>query len=498
MLTDANEPPAHFGCDFGTFLIVEALLFSMSTFFVILISAAALFAQAPSPMGRVEAGLRPGMQIAGEPSVRWSIQERLAHHKVAAVSIAIISGGKVEWAKAYGSIDATSGVPANMETLFQAASISKPVSGIAALQMVAAGKLSLDEDVNGKLLSWKVPPHSFGKPVTLRGLLSHTAGTTVHGFPGYAAGVPVATALQVLAGEKPANSPKVLVDIAPGSAWRYSGGGYTAMQVLMSDVAKKPFAELMRESVLGPLEMTRSTFEQPLPENLHANAARAHGRDGKPIAGRWHTYPEQAAAGLWTTPTDLAKVLLAVQQAHAGHTKLLPTALTREMLTAVRGKYGLGWGLRGAGENLAFSHGGGNAGFRCFAFAYAGKGQGAVVMTNSDSGDALASEILRSIAAEYGWPDYKVETRTQLSLSAERLAAFAGDYQASMGAVSVSVHGKGIRVAMGGRTYDFLPESNLEFFPVTDGPPSIIFSEGADGKVTGLAGGNLKATRKVP
>ncbi|MBC8165647.1 MAG: serine hydrolase [Bryobacteraceae bacterium] len=458
--------------------------------------ASAVCAQTPGAVARVEAGLRPAVQIAGEPEARWSIQERLAHHKVAAVSVAVISGGKVEWAKAYGVIDATTGVAANPDTLFQAASISKPVSAIAALRMVAAGQLSLDEDVNVRLLSSKVPPHSFGKPVTLRGLLSHTAGTTVHGFPGYAADAPVATAVQVLAGEKPANTAKVIVDIEPGSTWRYSGGGYTVMQVLMSDVAKKPFAAILRESVLDRLEMTRSTFEQPLPESLHTNAARAHGRDGKPIAGRWHTYPEQAAAALWTTPTDLAKVLLAMQRAHAGEAKLLPTGLTREMLTAVKGDYGLGWGLRGTGENLAFSHGGANAGFRCFAFAYAGKGKGAVVMTNSDSGDALASEILRSIAAEYGWPDYKVETRTPLSLSAERLSAYAGEYQAPMGIVAVSVHGKGIRIEMGGRNFDFQPESDTKFFPVTDGAPSLVFSRDADGKITGFAGGNLKASRK--
>jgi CubicO group peptidase (beta-lactamase class C family) len=463
---------------------------------VLLATATAVWAQNPAAIARIESGLRPGMQIAGETPPRWTIRERLAHHKVAAVSVAVINNGKVEWARAYGVTDATTGVPADTDTLFQAASISKPVSAIAALRMVAAGKLSLDEDVNAKLSSWKVPPHSFGKPVTLRGLLSHTAGTTVHGFPGYAASAPMATAVQVLTGEKPGNTAKVIVDIEPGSTFRYSGGGYTVMQLLLSDVARKPFEVLLRESVLEPFEMTRSTFEEPLPQSLHGNAARAHTRDGKPIPGNWHSYPEQAAAGLWTTPTDLAKLMLAVQRAQAGETKLLPAGLTREMLTPVRGNYGLGWGLRGEGDNLSFSHGGSNAGFRCFAFAYAAKGQGAVVMTNSDTGDALASEILRSIAAEYGWLDYKVETRTPVSLRAEQLSAYAGEYEAPMGTLSISVSGKGIRLAIGGRSIEFLPESDTRFFPVTEGAPPLVFTKNAEGAITGFVGGNQKATRK--
>ncbi|MGH9626938.1 MAG: serine hydrolase [Bryobacteraceae bacterium] len=450
----------------------------------------------PDRVSRVEAGLRPGIQIAGEPGTRWTIQERMAHHKVPAVSIAVIHDGKLEWAKAYGVIDTETDQPANAETLFQAASISKPVSALAALRLVAQGKLDLDSGVNSTLTSWSIPEHSFSKPVTLRGLLSHTAGTTVHGFPGYEAGADLPTAVQVVNGEEPANTKKVIVDLEPGSKWRYSGGGYTVMQILMTDVTGKPYAALLREYVLGPLKMNRSTFEQPLPERLADNAAHAHRRDGEPIAGRWHAYPEQAAAGLWTTPSDLAKVLIAVQKAHGGETKLLPASLTREMLTAVQGSYGLGWSLAGKDESLAFSHGGSNAGFRCMAWAYAAKGQGAVIMTNGDSGGALAAEVLRSISAEYGWPDHKVETRTTVSMSAEQLSAFTGAYTTSGGDVTVTVSGKGIRIQTPGPTAEFLPESETKFFPITDGVPSVVFEKNADGKVTGFKAGNMSATRK--
>ncbi|HYI96983.1 MAG TPA: serine hydrolase domain-containing protein, partial [Bryobacteraceae bacterium] len=246
----------------------------------------------------------------------------------------------------------------------------------------------------------------------------------------------------------------------------------------------------------GPLGMMRSTFEQPLPERFAANAARAHGNEGKPIAGRWHTYPEQAAAGLWTTPTDLAKVLIAVQRPDNGEMKLLPASLTREMLTERKGDFGLGWALAGKDEDLAFSHNGANTGFRCMAWGYAKKGQGAVVMTNGDNGSSLASEILRSIAAEYNWSDHKVQTRTPLSMSKEQLAAFVGTYKASGGEITITVNGKGIHVRTPGPTAELLPESLTKFFPIADGVPSFTFEKNADGKVIGFQAGNMKATRK--
>src|ERR1043166_84851 len=188
--------------------------------------------------------------------------------------------------------------------MFQAASISKHVAAMVALHLVDEGKLSLDEDVNRKLRSWKVPENEFTKTekVTLRRLLNHSAGLTVHGFPGYEAGEAVPTLVEALDGKKPANTAPIRVDVVPGTIWRYSGGGYEVMQQLAIDVTGKPFQQLAQEIVLGPLGMTRSTFEQPLPKRLEGNAASGHGADGATIAGRWHTYPEMTAAGLWTTP----------------------------------------------------------------------------------------------------------------------------------------------------------------------------------------------------
>jgi len=331
-----------------------------------------------------------------------NLTARMQELHVPAVSIAVMVDGKIAWTKAYGT--------ANTETLFQAASISKPVAAMAALHMMQHGNFSLDEDVNGKLKSWKVPENEFTKTekVTLRRLLSHTAGLTVHGFPGYAATAPVPTVVQILNGEKPANTLAVRVDIVPGSKWRYSGGGYTVMQQLLTDRMGWSFPDIMQRMVLSRIGMKRSTYQQPLPATLAANAAVAHNAQGQPIEGKWHTYPEMAAAGLWTTPHDLALWAIELREAYLGKSnKIIERDTARQMLTAQKDNYGLGVALSGSGPSATFGHGGSNAGFKCNMVMLIESGKGAVVMTNGDRGGQLAGEVMKAMAAEYAWPSNK-------------------------------------------------------------------------------------------
>lgn len=320
--------------------------------------------------------------------------ERLKSNRLLAVGVAVINDRKVEWARGYGA--------AGKDTLFQAASISKPVTAMAVMRLVEEGKLDLDQDVNRKLADWKVADNEFTKKekVTLRRLLSHSAGLTVHGFPGYARSKPVPTLVQVLDGKEPANTDPVRVDLEPGSQWRYSGGGYCVIQQLLNDVTGKSFEAFMQETVLSPLGMKDSTYEQPLPEKLQNRAAVGLLITGIPVEGKWHTYPEMAAAGLWTTPTDLA--MFVIELLEPG--RVLSKKTTRQMLTAVKGGYGLGISVQGKGDSLLISHGGNNAGYSCFLVGFTRTGQGAVVMTNSDAGNPVIQEILQRLAKEYGWP----------------------------------------------------------------------------------------------
>src|SRR5688500_12377483 len=303
------------------------------------------------------------------------------------------------------------------------------------MKLVEEGVLSLDEDVNKWLRSWSVPgsAHSEREKVTLRRLLSHTAGTTVHGFPGYVATATVPTVVQVLNGETPANTRAVLVDTQPGALHRYSGGGTTIAQLVIADATGRPFPDVLREKVLLPAGMTRSAFAQPLPDELRANAATAHSPTGQPIPGKYHTYPELAAAGLWTTPSDLARFGIEIQRALAGeHGRIVSPETARQMVTqqtpASGGRYGIGFGLDGPPDSLWFAHGGSNAGFQAYFLMSADRKQGVVVMTNGALGSVLMQEITRSVAREYGWGRHGAVEKDAVRLDSAALAAFVGTY----------------------------------------------------------------------
>jgi CubicO group peptidase (beta-lactamase class C family) len=355
-------------------------------------------------IARVASGLLPAR--AAPDQEPFLLEDRLRYHQVPAVSVAVIHDGRIEWARAWGEVERDGGVPVTPETLFQAASISKPVMAVGALRLVERGVLALDDDVNGTLRSWQLPesPHTSSVKVTLRHLLSHTAGTTVHGFPGYREGTEIPSIDQVLDGAGSANTAPVRVDTIPGSRWRYSGGGSSVVQRMMMDAMDRPFPELMDELVLGPVGMVRSTYAQPLPLDRMGEAATAHGQNGEPVRGRFHSYPEMAAAGLWTTPSELALLALELQAALNGDEgRVLSPEMAREMMTLTGGSYGLGFALEAVGDEVWFSHGGSNRGFRARFTASAEGGRGAVVMTNGDGGGALAGEILRAVARVYGW-----------------------------------------------------------------------------------------------
>jgi CubicO group peptidase (beta-lactamase class C family) len=355
---------------------------------------------------RVENGIPPISLGPNEAPVRLSLPELMKIYKVPGLSVAVIDDFKIAWAKAYGVTEAGSDTPVTVHTLFQAGSISKPVAATGALYLVEHGKLSLDENVNDKLKTWQVPENEFTKDqkVTLRRLLSHSAGLTVHGFPGYEVGAPIPTLVQILNGEKPANTAPVRVDFVPGTKARYSGGGITIEQQLIIDVTGEPFPQFMRETVFDKIGMNDSTYEQPLPPARAAMAATASHADGMVVPGKWHIYPEMAAAGLWTTPTDLGKFAIETalsKQGKANH--ILSEAMTRERLNPQIENIGLGFFLGDGGNPAEFGHDGDDEGFQARLIMFADSGKGVALMVNSDAGLTMASFLEESIAKEYGW-----------------------------------------------------------------------------------------------
>lgn len=363
------------------------------------------------------------------------VKAEMQRRQIPGLSIAIIDGGKIVKAQGYGVTERGGSTAVTPSTLFQAGSVSKSVAALGALHLVSQGKLALDEDVNQKLLSWKVPDNQFtaDKKVTLRGLLSHTAGLTVHGFPGYAIDAPVPSTVQVLDGAKPANTAPVRVDFTPGSKWRYSGGGYTVMQQLVTDVTGKPFAAVMHDAVLKPMGMDASSFAQP-PIAASARAtATGHYADRKPVAGHWHIYPEMAAAGLWTNPSDLARFAIGIQRSLAGTANpVIPAALTRAMLTDQKDGDGLGVFLKGAGKTLEFSHGGRDEGFDTQMRAFAETGQGVVIMINANDNSLMMQRIVAAIARQYHWPASAAPANTgaaRIKLDDAALDRYTGRYE---------------------------------------------------------------------
>jgi CubicO group peptidase (beta-lactamase class C family) len=347
-------------------------------------------------------------QPAGGPLDAAAVKLLLDQFHVPGVSIAVIRDFKVEWARAYGVADVETGTPVRNETLFQAASISKTIAAMSSLKAIQDGRFALDQDVNTILKSWKLPGGGFtsDRPVTPRMLMSHTSGTgDGFGFPGYAPDAPLPTVAQILDGAPPSNRRAVRLERPPMTGFKYSGGAVMIEQLALTDAVGRRFDQIAREWVLDPIDMTNSTYEQPLPASREAQAARAHDRDGKRMGDRWHVYPEQAAAGLWTTASDLAKFAIEVQLSLLGKSnRVLKQQTMMEMVTPVGvGPFAVGFSVDKQGEGWYFSHGGSNWGFQCDLIAHRAKGYGLAIMTNGDNGGALIRELRTRISQQNAW-----------------------------------------------------------------------------------------------
>ena len=450
----------------------------------------------------VEKSLTPGIRIKGDTTT-YTLAQRMDHYGVPGVSIALIEEGELQWAKGYGYADKKGRREVTPLTRFQAASISKPVGTMIALRMVDQGQLDLDEDVNAYLQDdWRVPENDYTSSVkvTLRRLMTHSAGLTVHGFRGYAEGEEVPSLVQILKGEDPANSDAIVADTFPSSLRRYSGGGYTVMQKVVQDQTGLTFDELARQWVLAPIGMNHSTYEQPLPDEWQAVASYGYRGDGKMVAGRWHTYPEQAAAGLWTTPSDLARYVIEVQRSLAGASnRVLSQDMTRQMLTEGELGHGLGPGLRGEGEELIFSHSGANEGFRCVFVAWAHQGKGAVIMTNSDNGGSLMREILNSISTVYSWDEYAPKEKVRMEFPQTALSEFSGQYEFAPEFVVTFKEGDGVLEAhqsWDDKNYVLYPEAEDQFFTLDDSE-KFFFTRDETGQIIGLLVDDYYELRKV-
>ncbi|WP_454803382.1 serine hydrolase [Mucilaginibacter phyllosphaerae] len=462
--------------------------------FLLLLSIAGLSVKAQSQLADsvqkkialVEKNLVGLIQTEGQQP--WTIQERMAHYKVNGVTIAVIRNYKMEWAKGYGWADAGKKIPVTIKTLFQAASISKSLNAVGVLKLVQQGKLDADKDINQYLTTWKFPYDSVakGKIINTKNLLSHTAGLNVHGFGGYSNKDTLPTIIQILNGAKPANSERVHSVMAPGTRYEYSGGGVTISQLILMDITHQPYDKFMYQNVLKPMGMTSSTYTQPPVNTQPGLLAAGYHNDGSEVEGKYHIYPEQGAAGLWTNPTDLAKYIIETQLAYQGKsTKVLNQAFTQLRLTPYMDKSAaLGVFINDFEGTKYFEHGGANEGFRCQYFGSLEGGNGVVVMVNSNEG-SINNEIINSVAKVYNFKGlYHSNVYKEVAVDSAVLNTYVGKYEMRPG-FNLMITREGNRLygqATGQGKLDLFAEAQNKFFLKTV-PVEIEFIKNEKGEV---------------
>ncbi|MEO1241464.1 MAG: serine hydrolase domain-containing protein [Pseudomonadota bacterium] len=338
---------------------------------------------------------------------RWTIEDRIEENRVPGLAVAIIEGGEIVWTRGYGVKLAGGEDAIDTDTVFSVGSISKMANAAIILRLVAEGLVDLDTDVNEYLTSWKVPDNQYTREnkVTLRAILSHTAGFNQHGFRDFQPGEALPTALQTLDGQSPATHDPVRVMFTPGEKMDYSGGGVTVSQVLVENVTGLSYPEAARKYLFEPLGMTRSTFVNPLPES-HGDIARAHDAQGAPAAlpRGWEAMPEMAASGLWTSVNDLSCFVLTLMESYHGENDFLPQALIEDMMTRVPNSWhGLGPRLNGEGQTRVFHHGGANDSYRARIEGHLNTGAGIILLTNGLRGIELNREVRRSAEDAFNW-----------------------------------------------------------------------------------------------
>jgi len=429
----------------------------------------------------------------------WNILDRMKKYHVNGVSIAVIHDYKIEWAKGYGLADVSENRQVTEKTLFQAASISKSLNSIGVLKLVEQKKIDCDSDVNKYLKSWRFPydSKSGGKKVTVRELLSHTAGLSVHGFPGYERGSEIPTIIQVLNGEKPANNMAIKSIEEPGKRVNYSGGGTTILQLLTSDITGLPYEIYMQKEVLDPLGMNLSCYCQP-PVGRSDLLATAYKTDGKEVPRKYHVYPEMAAAGLWTNPTDLCKYVIETELAWRGESKkVLSPEMTRMRLTPVIDDAALGVFVnsRVTGSYKYFNHNGGNEGFLSTYYGCRDSGEGVVIMINSENW-TIIDEILNSVASVYAWKDfYLPETKKVVDVSEEQVMKYIGKYQMGMRKLEIVPDISGLSLKSGGdKPWTLYFTSDSDFF-VKESKGMVRFQFSPDGKVKGFISNGMRAMK---
>lgn len=388
-------------------------------------------AEAKEKQAELDRGIRTQVKFVGEPEQFSSIADKLSDYNIPALSLAVINQGKVEWTETYVNTDFPEEQGLDCHSLFQTASLSKPVTVLAALRMQAEGEIDLDRNIQDYLQDYVLPPgkQTADNPVTMRNIFSHSSGITAGGYEGYARGRPLPSDIDVLKGREGVNSPAIEVVSAPNEVLAYSGGAYTLAEVALQDIFKDEFSNIMQEWILEPAGMKHSEFTQPLPSSVPNGVAHGYTQSGEMVEGGWRNHPEQAAAGLWSTSADMAKFLIEIYNAYQGKRSIFSTSDIESMISQERDGLAYGFILNRSGDDISITHYGGNIGYRTGMTISLTSGNGLVYLINSDNGGALGNELLLSASQVYGWEHFRQTEATRTQVSPDDLMPLAGDYK---------------------------------------------------------------------
>ncbi len=380
---------------------------------------------------QLENGIRGQVKFLGEPENFSLITDKMSEYKIPALSLAILNEGKIEWADIYQNADFPEEQKLNCASIFQAASLSKPVTFLAAVRMHAAGDIDLDKNVQNYLKDFELPQgkQTAENPVTFRNIFSHTSGITSGGYQGYAKDLALPSDLAIVRGGAGVNTPAIEVITPPNESLAYSGGGYTLAELALQDIYKDDFSNIMKKWILEPAGMKHSEFTQPLPDSKSNQVAKGHTQSGEVVAGGWNNYPEQAAAGLWSNAIDMAKFLIEIYNAYQGKSSIFSQSDIKSILSHERDGSVYGFIVNRAGDDIAITHYGGNAGYRTGMTISLTSGNGLVYLINSDNGGALGNELILSTSQVYDWQHFKQTSVQRKQVSADVLKELTGKYK---------------------------------------------------------------------
>ena len=379
----------------------------------------------------LENGIRGQVKFMGEPERLSSVNEKMSEYSIPALSLAVINNGQIEWTAIYKNEDFPEVKNLDCASIFQAASLSKPVTFMAALRMHAAGEIDLDKNIQQYLNDFELPDgkQTAEHPVTFRNLFSHTSGITPGGYQGYAKDVTMPADLDVVRGATGVNSPPVEVITTPGERLAYSGGGYTLAELALQDIFNEQFSDIMETWILQPAGMTNSEFTQPLPDSAAVHVAKGYTYSGQVLEGGWRNHPEQAAAGLWSNATDMAKFLIEIYKAYQGQSSIFSQSTIETIIGQERDGHVYGFILNRSGDDISITHYGGNSGYRTGMTISLTTGKGLVYLTNSDNGGALGNELLLSASQIYNWQHFKQTEVERKQIDPEILMELSGEYK---------------------------------------------------------------------